>query len=86
MIQIRKERPKVELGEYSFKDNPLINSPHTLEMVSSSPWNFSYSREDVAYQVEILKKAKYWSPLSRVDNVYGDKNLICSCPSIENYE
>ena len=55
-------------------------------MVSSSPWNFSYSREDVAYPVEILKKAKYWSPLSRVDNVYGDKNLICSCPSIENYE
>ena len=45
MIQIRKERPKVESGEYSFKDNPLINSPHTLEMVSSPPWNFSYSRE-----------------------------------------
>ena len=86
MIQIIKERPKVELGDHSVKDNPLINAPHTLEMVSSAPWNFSYSREDVAYPVEILKKAKYWSPLSRVDNVYGDKNLIYSCPSIENYE
>ena len=84
MIQIRKERPKVESGEYSIKDNPLINSSHTLEMVSSAPWNFSYSREDVAYPVERLKMAKYWSPVSRVDNVYGDKNLICSCPSIEN--
>ena len=76
MIQIIKERPKVELGDHSVKDNPLINAPHTLEMVSSSPWNFSYSREDVAYPVEILKKAKYWSPLSRVDNVYGDKNFV----------
>ena len=86
MIQIRKEIRKVESGEYSVKDNPLINSPHTLEMVSSSTWNFSYSREDAAYPVETLKKVKYWSPVSRVDNVYGDKNLICSCPSIENYE
>ena len=86
MIQIRKEIRKVESGEYSVQDNPLINSPHTLEMVSSSTWNFSYSREDAAYPVETLKKVKYWSPVSRVDNVYGDKNLICSCPSIENYE
>jgi len=86
MIQIREEIRKVESGEYSVKDNPLINSPHTLEMVSSSTWNFSYSREDAAYPVESLKKVKYWPPVSRVDNVYGDKNLICSCPSIENYE
>jgi len=86
MIQIREEIRKVESGEYSVKDNPLINSPHTLEMVSSSSWNFSYSREDAAYPVETLKKVKYWPPVSRVDNVYGDKNLICSCPSIENYE
>ncbi len=86
MIQIREEIRKVESGDYSVKDNPLINSPHTLEMVSSSTWNFSYSREDAAYPVETLKKVKYWPPVSRVDNVYGDKNLICSCPSIENYE
>ncbi len=86
MIQIRREIRKVESGDYSVQDNPLINSPHTLEMVSSSSWNFSYSREEAAYPVETLKKVKYWSPVSRVDNVYGDKNLICSCPSIENYE
>ena len=86
MIQIRKEIIKVESGEYSTEDNPLINSPHTLEMVTSSIWNFSYTREEAAYPLESLRRVKYWSPVSRVDNVYGDKNLICSCPSIEDYK
>ena len=86
MIQIRKEIIKVESGEYSTEDNPLINSPHTLEMVTSTAWDFSYSREDAAYPLESLRRVKYWPPVSRVDNVYGDKNLICSCPSIEDYK
>ena len=86
MIQIRKEIKKVELGEYSTEDNPLINSPHTLEMVTSTQWEFSYSREEAAYPVESLRRVKYWPPVSRVDNVYGDKNLVCSCPSIEDYK
>lgn len=86
MIQIRKEILKVESGEYSTEDNPLINSPHTLEMVTSTEWNFSYSREEAAYPVESLRRVKYWPPVSRVDNVYGDKNLICSCPSLEDYK
>ena len=86
MIQIRKEILKVESGEYSTEDNPLINSPHTLEMVTSTEWNFSYSREEAAYPVESLRRVKYWPPVSRVDNVYGDKNLICSCPSVEDYK
>jgi excinuclease ABC subunit A len=77
---------KVESGEYSTEDNPLINSPHTLEMVTSTAWDFSYSREDAAYPLESLRRVKYWPPVSRVDNVYGDKNLICSCPSIEDYK
>tara|TARA_B110000967_G_scaffold208530_1_gene261060 strand:- start:7970 stop:10822 length:2853 start_codon:yes stop_codon:yes gene_type:complete len=85
MIQIRKEIQKVESGEYSTEDNPLINSPHTLEMVTSTDWSFSYSREEAAYPVEGLRRVKYWPPVSRVDNVYGDKNLVCSCPSIEDY-
>ena len=86
MIQIRKEIQKVEAGEYSVTDNPLINAPHTLEMVSSSVWSYSYSREEAAYPLESLRRVKYWPPVSRVDNVHGDKNLICTCPSIENYE
>jgi glycine dehydrogenase len=86
MIQIIKEILKVESGEYSTEDNPLINSPHTLEMVTSTEWNFSYSREEAAYPVESLRRVKYWPPVSRVDNVYGDKNLICSCPSVEDYK
>ena len=86
MIQIRQEIRKVEAGEYPATDNPLINAPHTLEVVSSSSWNFPYSREEAAYPLESLRKVKYWPPVSRVDNVYGDKNLICSCPSIDNYK
>ena len=86
MIQIRKEIQKIESGEYSTEDNPLINSPHTLEMVTSSLWGYSYSREEAAYPLESLRRVKYWPPVSRVDNVYGDKNLVCSCPSIENYK
>ena len=54
-------------------------------MVTSTAWDFSYSREDDAYPLESLRRVKYWPPVSRVDNVYVDKNLICSCPSIEDY-
>lgn len=85
MICIRKEVKRVEVGEWPESDNPLINAPHTIELVTSSSWNCSYSREDAAYPAESLQKGKYWPPVARVDNVYGDKNLICSCPSLDSY-
>jgi glycine dehydrogenase len=85
MIQIKEEINQIASGKLSKTDNPLINAPHTAEMVTSSEWNHSYSREQAAYPIPSLKRVKYWSPVARVDNVYGDKNLICSCPSIESY-
>jgi glycine dehydrogenase len=85
MIRIRQEIKRIEVGEWPVDDNPLINAPHTIELVTSSTWSCSYSREDAAYPVRSLQKGKYWPPVARVDNVYGDKNLICSCPSLESY-
>ena len=85
MIRIREEIKRIEVGEWPVDDNPLINAPHTIELVTSSTWSCSYSREDAAYPVKSLHKGKYWPPVARVDNVYGDKNLICSCPSIDSY-
>ena len=85
MIRIRQEIKRIEVGEWPVDDNPLINAPHTIELVTSSTWSCSYSREVAAYPVRSLQKGKYWPPVARVDNVYGDKNLICSCPSLESY-
>ena len=85
MICIRKEIKRVEVGEWPEDDNPLINAPHTIELVTSSSWNCSYSREDAVYPVKSLQKGKYWPSVARVDNVHGDRNLICSCPSLDSY-
>ena len=86
MIRIRQEIKRIEIGEWSVDDNPLINAPHTIELVTSSAWDFCYSREEAAYPVASLKKNKYWAPVARVDNIYGDKNLVCSCPSLDSYQ
>jgi glycine dehydrogenase len=86
MIQIKTEIDDIENGKISKTDNPLKNAPHTAEMVTSSEWGHPYTREQAAYPIESLKRVKYWSPVARVDNVYGDKNLVCSCPSVDAYE
>ena len=67
-------------------DNPLKNAPHTHVELSSNKWEHMYEREEAAYPSEILKTVKYWPPVGRVDNVYGDKNLFCTCPSMDEYE
>jgi glycine dehydrogenase len=85
MIRIRQEIKRIEVGEWPVDDNPLINAPHTIELVTSSSWSCSYSREEAAYPVRSMQKGKYWPPVARVDNVYGDKNLICLCPSLDSY-
>ena len=85
MIQIREEIAKVESGAWSREDNPLVNAPHTAEQLLKTEWTHGYSREDAAYPVPALRHAKYWSPVGRVDNVYGDRNLVCSCPPISDY-
>ena len=83
MIGISKEIKRIETGDLDKEDNMLKNAPHSAEHVSDDNWDHSYSRSEAAYPVESLRADKYWCPVSRVDNVYGDRNLVCSCPSME---
>ena len=84
MIAIREEIRAVENGSLDKDDNPLKNAPHTAaELVGE--WSHPYSREQAVYPVASLIEAKYWPPVGRVDNVFGDRNLVCACPSIESY-
>ncbi len=85
MIAIREEIAKVASGEYAPADNPLVNAPHTAEAIAGE-WTHPYSREVAAYPVASLRGNKYWSPVGRVDNVYGDRNLVCACPPMSDYE
>tara|TARA_B110000014_G_C20123188_1_gene596322 strand:+ start:1316 stop:4072 length:2757 start_codon:yes stop_codon:yes gene_type:complete len=86
MIRIRKEIDDIENGKSDKEDNLLKNSPHTAKSLISDKWNHSYKRSEAAYPISSLEDGKYWPPVGRVDNVYGDRNLICSCPSMEDYE
>lgn len=84
MIAIREEIRQIEAGALPQDNNPLKNAPHTAESLLSGDWTRPYTREAAAYPVAALRQAKYWSPVGRVDNVYGDRNLFCSCvPVIE---
>ena len=84
--KIKQEIDKIHLGEYDKLDNPIKNAPHTHLELASNKWEHKYEREEAAYPSEFLKTAKYWPPVGRVDNVYGDKNLFCTCPSMDEYE
>jgi len=86
LIKIRKEIDKVKKGEFDKNDNPLKNAPHTHTELSANEWKHKYDREVAAYPSEILRSYKYWPPVARVDNVYGDKNLFCSCPTMDEYK
>ena len=86
MIAIREEMTKVKNGEWPLENNPLVNAPHTQADLSAAEWDRPYSRELGCFPSQATKQWKYWPTVNRVDNVYGDRNLICSCPSIDNYE
>lgn len=85
MILIHGEIQEIEKGQADPKDNPLKNSPHTAAMVIGDAWNHSYSREKAAYPAPWTKEHKFWPYVGRIDNVYGDRNLVCSCLPIESY-
>lgn len=85
MIKIREEIAEIENGTMSETDNVLHNSPHTAEDVSKTEWTHAYSREKAAYPVDSLKLRKFWVPVGRINDAYGDRNLVCSCPPVENY-
>ena len=85
MAAIRAEIAKVESGEWNELDNPLRNAPHTLDDICDSNWDRSYDRKLAAYPVPAVARNKFWPTVNRIDDVYGDRNLICSCPPIESY-
>lgn len=86
MVTIRKEITAIEAGKMDKENNALRNAPHTAQMMMKPEWNHPYSREEAVYPTEWLRGNKYWPTVARVDNAYGDRNLICSCPSIEEYK
>ncbi|MBT7294139.1 MAG: aminomethyl-transferring glycine dehydrogenase [Rhodospirillaceae bacterium] len=85
MIAIRGEIKRVEDGDWELTDNPLCGAPHTLEEVTAGEWQHAYSREEAAFPVESLRAGKYWPPVARIDQVYGDRHLICACPPVDAY-
>ncbi|CAK4074294.1 aminomethyl-transferring glycine dehydrogenase [Vibrio sp. 16] len=86
MIAIREEITAVHEGAWPLDNNPLVNAPHTQVDLASEEWDRPYPREMGCFPSPATKQWKYWPTVNRVDNVYGDRNLICSCPSIDNYE
>jgi glycine dehydrogenase len=85
MISIRKEIAAIENGQADKENNVIKNAPHTANCIINNEWNYPYTPQQAAYPVDYLKDWKYWVPVRRVDNAYGDRNLVCSCPSVESY-
>lgn len=85
LLSIREEIREIEEGKYSKEDNVLKNSPHTMNSVISDDWKYSYKREKAAYPLPFTRDGKFWPTVRRVDNAYGDRNLVCSCLPIEEY-
>jgi glycine dehydrogenase len=85
MIAIRLEIAAIAAGKLDKLDNPLKHAPHTAADVTGSVWTHPYSREQAAFPLPWVAGAKYWPPVKRVDNVYGDRNLLCTCAPLEAY-
>lgn len=86
MIAIKQEIDQVASGVWMLADNPLVSAPHTAAMVSADDWQHDYTRSAAVYPLDSLRSDKYWPPVGRLDHVYGDRNLACSCPSIKDYQ
>lgn len=86
LITIREEIRTIEDGKMDRTLNPLKNAPHTADAVCATEWPFEYSREQAAFPAPYLRASKYWPPVARVDNAFGDRHLVCTCPPMEDYE
>jgi glycine dehydrogenase len=86
MISIRAEIDRVGSGQVPIEHSVLRNAPHPAEDLLGDEWDRPYTREQAAYPVQSLRDAKYWPPVSRIDNAYGDRNIFCSCPPMDTYE
>jgi glycine dehydrogenase len=86
MIAIRGEIRGIGAGDLDPKDNPLANAPHTLDDITVGEWTRPYSIEAAVFPMSALRTDKYWPPVNRIDQVYGDRHLVCSCPPLDAYE
>jgi glycine dehydrogenase len=86
MISIRKEIEDIENGIADKKNNLIKNAPHTAQVIVSDDWKFSYARTSAAFPGNTDPASKYWPPVSRIDDAYGDRNLVCTCPPVEDYQ
>jgi glycine dehydrogenase len=85
MVAIREEIRAVEEGRADRGNNPLKNAPHTMQAVIASDWDRPYSREEAAFPAPWVREHKFWPAVARIDNAYGDRNLVCTCPPVEVY-
>jgi glycine dehydrogenase len=85
MIAIRREIAEIENGRWKVEASPLRHAPHTVHDIADDAWTRAYSRAEGCFPAGTSRSDKYWSPVGRVDNVYGDRNLVCSCPPVEDY-
>jgi glycine dehydrogenase len=85
MIAIRREIEQVATGHWDREDNPLKNAPHTVAELSADDWPHAYTRAEAAWPVKELRLGKFFAPVGRIDNVYGDRNLVCSCPPLSDW-
>ena len=85
LIAIHGEIRKVETGEWSKTDNPLKNAPHTQYVICADEWNHAYSRTEAAFPIGYLLNQKFWPSIGRINNTYGDRNLVCTCEPMEAY-
>ena len=85
LIQIRKEIARIESGEWPQDDNPIVNAPHTAAEVTANEWNHPYTREEAAHPLSWVRNRKYWPPVGRIDSAAGDRNLVCTCPPMEEW-
>jgi glycine dehydrogenase len=85
MIAIKEEADAVAAGRWPAHDNPLVHAPHTAESVIAGEWDHAYTREEAVYPLKSLIRHKYWPPVRRIDQAYGDRNLVCACPPVEAF-
>ena len=85
MIAIRAEIAAIAVGRLDKSDNPLKHAPHSAREVTADVWTHAYSRQQAAFPLPWVAAAKYWPPVKRVDNVYGDRHLVCTCAPLESY-
>jgi glycine dehydrogenase len=86
LLAIRQEIDEIAAGVYDHEDNVLHNAPHTIDVISADDWERPYSREKAAFPLPYLRQGwKFWPTVGRIDQAYGDRNLVCVCPPIEEY-